>query len=59
MKSAFECFHEAAKFEQLAREATSEAARREFLAKAAEYRKLAEDAVAKDIGQLKDLRQLS
>lgn len=48
MKSAFDWFQEAAKFEQLARDATSEARRKEFLAKAAECRKLAKEAQATD-----------
>ncbi len=59
MKSALECFHEAARFEQLARGATSEVARRNFLARAHECRKLAEKAQATDTSQIQALRELS
>ncbi len=55
----FECFHEAAKFEQLTRTATSDAARAECLAKALEWRKLAEQAQAKDASQIEELRDPS
>lgn len=44
MKSAFECFHEAAQCEQLARVATSDDERVNLLAKAKEWRTLAEEA---------------
>lgn len=59
MKSAFDCFHEAAKFEQLARSATSEADRASCLAKALEWRTLALEAQSKDLSQIKELRELS
>lgn len=59
MKSAFECFHEAAKCEQLAREATTEEHRDKFLANARKWRALAEEAQVKNESQIQALRDLS
>lgn len=59
MKSAFECFHEAARCEVLARSATSDDERVNLLAKAKEWRTLAEEAQAKDTSQIQALRELS
>ena len=48
MKSAFECFQHAAKCEEQARQATSDAARRALLETARQWRTLGEQAKASE-----------
>ena len=59
MKSAFECFHEVAQCEQLARVATSDDERVNLLAKAKQWRTLAEEAQKRDSREVQALRELS
>ena len=51
MQSAFEYFHQAAKCEQMAEEATDEVARKALLAEVARWLELGNEATVRDVNE--------